>query len=451
MTQYRRIVQLLIGDIVVFYVSLYAALFLRRFEIPASDVFVQHLLPFTILFFVWVIIFTTSGLYDKRTALFRERLPSLIVLTQGVNVGLAAVFFFATNVFSIAPKTTLLIYLVVSSALIILWRLVVAQRLNPRALERAVLIGRGGEVEELYAHVNAHARPYGFIFKVRFGPEDIAQSAALDAEFAAYFARAGVDIVVVNFRDPALTPLAPALYRAMLAHPQVVFVDAAELYEEVFGRIPLSMLDDGWFLENITARPYVFYDFFHRAFDIIATLALAPFALISAPFIAIAIALDDGGAFFSFQKRVGKYGKPLSLIKWRTMAVANDHGAWGSTPNRVTRVGAFLRKTRLDELPQLWNVLWGGYSLIGPRPEMPPAVALYEKEIPYYHARHLITPGLSGWAQIHHERDPHMKTDIAETRTKLSYDLYYLKNRSVTLDLYIALKTIKTLLLRKGS
>ena len=451
MTQYRRIVQLLIGDIVVFYVSLYVALFLRRFDIPASDVFIQHLLPFTILFFVWAVVFTISGLYDKRTALFRERLPSLIVLTQGVNVGLAAIFFFATDVFSIAPKTTLLIYLVVSSALIILWRLVVVPRLNPRVLEQAVLIGRGDEVEELYAHVNAHARPYGFVFKAHFSPEDIAQSTVLDAEFATYFARTGVGIVVVNFRDPALTPLAPALYRAMLVHPQVVFVDAAELYEEVFGRIPISMLDDGWFLENITARPYVLYDFFHRAFDIAVTLLLAPLALLLAPLIACAIVLDDGGSIFSFQKRVGKHGRPLHLMKFRTMTLANDGGAWESVPNKITRVGAFLRKSRLDELPQLWNVLLGGYSLIGPRPEMPPAVETYARTIPYYHARHLITPGLSGWAQIHHDKHPHVKTDIAETRNKLSFDLYYLKNRSITLDLYIGLKTIKTLLSRSGS
>lgn len=450
MNHTRRVFELVAGDVAAFYLSLYIALFLRRLEAPSIEVFWEHVLPFSLLFVLWAVIFTIAGLYDRRTALFRERIPSLIILSQAVNVGLAAAFFFTTSIFAIAPKTTLLIYLVVSSALIIFWRLTLAPRIGPRSIERAVLIGRGREVEELYAEVNAHTS-FGFAFVERFGASDVAYSAALEGEIATYFKKARVGIVVVDFRDSTLGALSGALYRVMLAHPDLVFVDAAELYEEVFGRIPISMLDDGWFLENITARPYVFYDFFHRVFDIAVTLLLTPFALLLAPAIALAIMLDDGGSVFSFQKRVGKYGRPLFLVKFRTMTLANDGGAWESVPNKITRVGAFLRKSRLDELPQLWNVLLGGYSLIGPRPEMPPAVETYARTIPYYHARHLITPGLSGWAQIHHDKHPHVKTDVEETRNKLSFDLYYLKNRSITLDLYIGLKTIKTLLSRSGS
>jgi len=124
----------------------------------------------------------------------------------------------------------------------------------------------------------------------------------------------------------------------------------------------------------------------------------------------------------------------------------NDNGNYnGSMKNEITRVGAFLRKSRIDELPQLWGVLRGDISLIGPRPELPSLVKQYEKEIPYYNVRHLIKPGLSGWAQIYHDAHPHHNLDTLETARKLSYDLYYIKNRSFLLDIKIALRTLKIL------
>jgi lipopolysaccharide/colanic/teichoic acid biosynthesis glycosyltransferase len=116
----------------------------------------------------------------------------------------------------------------------------------------------------------------------------------------------------------------------------------------------------------------------------------------------------------------------------------------------VTRAGKFLRKSRIDELPQLWNILAGDLSLIGPRPELPSGVAIYDKEIPYYNIRHLIKPGLSGWAQTHQELHPHHGPEVSLTKEKLTYDIYYIKNRSFWLDIKIALKTIKSLLSRTG-
>ena len=117
---------------------------------------------------------------------------------------------------------------------------------------------------------------------------------------------------------------------------------------------------------------------------------------------------------------------------------------------QITRVGMFLRKTRIDELPQLWNVLKGDMSLIGPRPELPELARMYEKKIDYYNIRHIIKPGLSGWAQLYQKKPPKLTAEYDETKTKLSYDLYYIKNRSFTLDVKIGLKTIKTLLSRSG-
>jgi lipopolysaccharide/colanic/teichoic acid biosynthesis glycosyltransferase len=222
------------------------------------------------------------------------------------------------------------------------------------------------------------------------------------------------------------------------------------VYEEIFDRVPLSLLKYSWFLENISLTPHALYDALKRVMDI--TLSVVGL-IISLPFWALAyilLKIQDGGQVFSYQARVGQYGKLVNLIKFRTM-LFDDQGGWTGEgrKNEVTNVGKFLRKTRIDEFPQFLNVLRGDVSLIGPRPEFPSAVGEYTKEIAYYGVRHIIKPGLSGWAQIHGEH-PHHGIDVAQTKNKLSYDLFYIKNRSFILDLKIALQTIKTLLSRSG-
>lgn len=187
-----------------------------------------------------------------------------------------------------------------------------------------------------------------------------------------------------------------------------------------------------------------------RTMDIVVSLVFGIPSLVVYPFVALAIKLDDGGALFSSQTRVGQNNKPIKIFKFRTMTVANDKGEWGKQQNKVTRVGYFLRKSRIDELPQIWNVLVGDISLIGPRPEFPVPVQMYSEQIPYYSVRHILKPGLSGWAQIYHERHPHHGLDAEETKNKLSYDLYYIKNRSVLLDVKIALQTLKILIMFAG-
>ena len=151
------------------------------------------------------------------------------------------------------------------------------------------------------------------------------------------------------------------------------------------------------------------------------------------------------GPVFLYQERAGKGNRPIRILKLRTWTLKDD-----PTGHRITPFGKFLRRSRIDELPQLWNVIRGDLSLIGPRPELPELVKVYANEIPYYNMRHLLTSGLSGWAQVHHLKHPHHIADVEETRNKLSYDLYYLKNRSLVLDIKIALKTIKTLISQSG-
>lgn len=440
---------LLCGDLVVFVFSLWLSLVVRYLEMPPLSLFEQHLVPFAILFGVWILVFFIAGLYDRHTVLFKQHLTELIIKTLIVNVILAALFFFLIPYFGITPKTILFIYLIISWLLVLLWRLFLATRMGVREPEHALLISEGKEADELFVEINGNIR-YGLHFTHRIHPTKLASMNNIEQELRIIIAQGNITTIVADTRNEKTHVVLPVLYTLLYEEKNFVFLDTLRLYEQIFRRIPLSMLDHTWFLEHLTTRPRIMYNIFHRATDIIGAIILGIPTILLVPFVALAIYLEDKGPLTSIQVRVGRYGEPLRLIKFRTMRF-NDGGVWNTDmKNEVTRVGGFLRTWRIDELPQLWNVLAGSYSLIGPRPEFAQAVASYTQAIPYYPTRNLITPGLSGWAQIYHEGHPHHGVDIEETKNKLSHDLYYLKNRSLVLDIEIALKTIRTLVSRSG-
>ena len=440
---------LLFGDVLVFYVALWLTLVLRELSLPTREVWVQHAAPFTLLFFVSVIVYFIAGLYDQHTSLFRSKLPSLIAYSQTITVILAALFFFLVPYFGITPKTILVIFLGVSSALVVLWRLVLTRYVGVRHQTGALVLGEGKEIEQLTQELRINER-YGLDVRHQFAPHDVEVSEKFQEQILNFITQEEITVIIVDTRDSHMVSITPILYNLLFLSQKLTVLDASQLYEDIFRRIPISMLEETWFIAHVTRQPLFVYNLYHRTFDIVVSLFLGMFTLVLLPFVALAIKLDDGGPIFSFQRRVGKDNQPLDLVKFRTMTIANDKGEWKKGSNTVTRVGAILRTTRIDELPQLWNVLQGGYSLIGPRPEFSEAVHKYANEIPYYNARHLVTPGLSGWAQLNHHEHPHHGVDIEQTRNKLSYDLYYLKNRSFWLDFETGLKTIKTLLSAVG-
>jgi len=193
-----------------------------------------------------------------------------------------------------------------------------------------------------------------------------------------------------------------------------------------------------------------FYELVKRLMDFIGAAVGVLLFGISFPFILIATWMDSGFPIFYEQTRLGKGGQVFKIYKYRTMhqeAEADGEAKLASENDpRVTRVGNFLRKTRLDELPQFWNVLRGDMSLVGPRAERPELVAEFQKQIPFYRARLLVQPGLTGWAQINYG----YVANVTETVVKLEYDLYYIKHRSLMMDMAIVLRTIGTVLSRKG-
>jgi len=437
---------LAIGDIVFFAVALWLMLILRYGQSELQSLMYAHISAFTPLIIIWLGVFFIAGLYEKHTLLFQRRLPNILLKAGIVNSLIAVIFFYFIPYFGITPKVNLFIYLLLSGILILVWRMYGYRLLYAKKKQNAVIVGTGMELSALTKEVNENGRyDIRFVESIEVNSLD---SVNFKKNILSKIENEYVTLIAIDLENSKIEPILPFLYE--LIFKNVEFIDIHRLYEEIFDRIPLSLVKDTWFLENVSASSSVGYDALKRLMDVSLSLILGILSLVFYPFIWLVIKLDDGGPIFIFQERVGTRGKIIRTIKFRTMTRDDQGLRVKQKKNKQTRVGPFLRKSRLDELPQFWNVLRGDLSLIGPRPELPSLVKVYEREVPYYDTRHLIKPGLSGWAQLYHENHPHHAVDVDETKIKLSYDLYYIKNRSFFLDLKIALKTMKTLLSRSG-
>lgn len=424
----REALLLFFGDLAFFSLALWLTLLVRYGRWPDVWLLRLHFQSFTVIFLVWTLVFFIADLYNRRLSLRRDRLANLVINAQIANSFLAIVLFYFIPYFGITPKITLFVDLLISLGLILSWRLSFSNFLYRRRPERYLFLCVGPEVTELKQALANNGRYYARTVEGPLAPDD--------------WRACGIDVVVLNLYDRRFK-LESDFYKSMFAG--IRFIGAHQLYEDIFGRIPVAVTDERWLVEHFESGERFTYHFLKRSMDLILSLILLLLSAGFYPLIALAIKLEDGGPIFYIEDRVGRFGRLIKIHKFRSMSLEKK-----LEDRQVTRCGGFLRRARLDELPQLWSVIIGDQSLIGPRPERPAYVALYEREIPYYHARHLITPGLSGWAQIYQERHPHFAPQAAATREKLSYDLYYVKNRGFWLDLKIVLKTIRILLSRAG-
>jgi len=227
--------------------------------------------------------------------------------------------------------------------------------------------------------------------------------------------------------------------------------EAATWLEKISGKIEVENLYPSWLVYGQGFRRSTPFIVIRRVVSVIISLLGLTLALPLLPLIVLAIRFDSKGPVFYTQARVGKGGRVFNVVKFRTMrqdAEAANGPQWaGNNDPRVTRVGKFLRVSRLDEIPQLWCVLKGDMAFVGPRPERPEFIEWLSKEIPYYGVRHMVRPGLTGWAQVKYKYG----STVADAREKLQYDLFYIKNASIGLDLLIMFLTVKTVLLRRGA
>jgi exopolysaccharide biosynthesis polyprenyl glycosylphosphotransferase len=434
---------LLLGDVVIFTASIPLMLFVRYLELPSTELFLRHLEPFAILFLAWLIVFFVSGLYERHTLILKNRLPSRIFNAQVTNTVTAVFFFYLIPYFGITPKTNLFIYLIVSFGLILLWRFAAPKLLSSQKSKRALLVAAPDKVSDLLQKVGKNSY-YNLSFVGSINPQD-PQEESLEQRVTHSVESNDVEYVVADFSSGRISQEMASLHQTL--YPEVFFVDITRVFENTVKRFPLSLITDEWCFRHLSIYPHQIYDFFKRVMDVCIASILMIISLPVYPLVALAIKLEDGGPVFIAQKRVGFNGQIVTIYKFRSMTT-NDDGKWlEEEDNRITRVGNFLRKSRIDELPQLWNVLRGDLSLVGPRPDITGLWDELHNDIPYYEVRTLVRPGLSGWAQINQDEPPQ---SLESTKKRLSYDIYYVKNRSFFLDFKIALRTIATLLSRAG-
>ncbi len=439
---------LVVGDFLVYIFSLILTLTVRYQTFPTRSLVSTHLQSFGILFLIFFIVSFSAGLYDKQSVFMRGRIQNLLLKAQFINILLGTAFFYIAPV-GIAPKANLVIYFVISTALLLLWRLVMFPVVSNARGQSAILVGDSEDIQNIYDEVNGNTR-YGLSFKEKLAPQDSVEQTV--SAISEAIKRTGATAIVIDLRQPVLESTIPFLYS--LVFSGVIIINAEKLYEAIFDRIPLTMVEDRWVVESasVALGGRRIYDIVKRSMDIIISAFGLVITSVFYPFVYVAQKIEDRGSLFISQDRIGVNGKRIRIIKFRSMT-ADDGGVYGTdgkTQLKITRVGKFIRVTRIDEFPQFWNVLKGDVSLIGPRPELPSLTTVYEKEIPYYNVRHLIKPGLSGWAQIYHRAHPHHAVAVEDTRDKLSYDLFYVKNRSLMLDIRIAFQTLRAMLSKQG-
>jgi sugar transferase (PEP-CTERM system associated) len=263
--------------------------------------------------------------------------------------------------------------------------------------------------------------------------------------------RLGVHEIIVAMRDQrgGVLPLR-ALLECRLHGIQVT--DLARFFERVHGQIPIEALKASWLIYGNGFRQDWLRTVIKRLFDIVASLLLLIAALPVMILAMILLAIESGGAPIIYrQERVGLQGRTFNLLKFRTMrpdAESDGKAIWAQVGDpRITKYGAFLRRTRADELPQLFNVLKGEMSLVGPRPERPVFVSMLTEKIPFYAVRHSVKPGITGWAQVRYS----YSADVEQAIKKLEYDLYYVKNHTLFLDLSILISTVRVVLQGEGA
>ena len=281
-----------------------------------------------------------------------------------------------------------------------------------------------------------------------------------DGEFSSDYERFEADLRAFSAQEPRIDRVIVAMENRRGSMPVrelldlrlrgVIIEDASFLMERLLGKLPLDGLNPSSLIFthgfNVKASQQVVRRLVSITVSSIALILCLPMI----PFIILAVRLSSPGPIFFRQVRVGLRGRVFNVIKFRTMRQdAEVNGAVWATKNdpRVTSLGRFMRKTRLDEIPQLWNVLRGEMGFVGPRPERPEFVQWLSSEIPYYELRHIIRPGITGWAQVRYQYG----ATLEETKQKLEYDLYYVKHLSIGLDLLIMFETIKTIILRRGA
>lgn len=399
--------------------------------------------------------FYLYDLYDFVIMHDRRELVLRLIQALGLAWMALALAFYALPQLMIGRGVSL-ISLPLALMLMVAWRVSIHWFLgHPHLGERILIVGSGPmAVETAREALERRDAGYRIIGFTDHNPELIGKSLinprvlGLTADLDEIVKRENVNRIVVAMNERRGQFPVDQLLRLSLSG-NVFIEECASFYERVTGRVHLDMMRPSLLIfsgRGRTARlNSIARIVMHRGIALVGALLSLPIALLAA----LLIKLESPGPVLYRQERVGKNGRPFTLMKFRSMRIdaEKDGPVWAqSDDTRTTRVGRIIRKIRVDEIPQFWNILRGDMNFVGPRPERAHFVKQLADEIPYYEQRHLIEPGLTGWAQIKYPYG----ASIEDARQKLQYDLYYIKNQSLMLDAAILFETVKTILFGRG-
>ena len=453
----RRLL-MMAGDAIAISVAVLLALFIWAI-VGEKSFDLDFILPQTMWFFVlnglWFLLASTNDYYNFTLASDRLlSLQRLIVITLQMLVVYVLVFFFSDR--NALPRLFIIYFGSTAFVLLLLWRL-----LNPAlvgwasAPRRALVVGTDWAAQTIITTIQQNTSDYqvvGIIGSKSEVGQEVADVEVLgDGESLLHIVMSeGVsEIVLTSTRElsgDVFQGVMDAYERGIVITPMPI------LYERVTERVPVEHVGDNWAVVLPISGISVFnpYPMLKRLSDIVmAIIGLVIFGLLL-PLIALAMWLDSPGSIFYSQERTGLNGRRFKIVKLRTM-IPDAESKTGAVfaqkdDDRITRIGRFMRKTRLDEIPQLWNVLKGDMSMIGPRPERPEHIKRLQQKIPFYRTRHVIRPGLTGWAQVRYSYG----ANDEDSMIKLQYDLYYIRHQSLLLDLNIIMRTIGKVLSMSG-
>lgn len=444
---------LIINDILVLYLALVLALIIR-YQGGFQEQLKFHLEPFSLLFILWLAVFYIANFYEiyflKNGPEFYGSFFKMII----TNAVLGIIFFYLLP-WGIAPRRNLFLFIIIFAALNFVTRLLFNKAIASRKFKRpTIIVGLNEQSLELAQFLKTHPQ-WGY--QLEYILDTVKQTPAEHSGFKIIHdiedlkrkvAENQINTVVISPEGYKIPRLIETFYD--LLSQKINFYSLSSFYEKVSHKVPLAHIDQAWFLENLSEGTKNFYEVLKRAADVVFAVIFGAVALILSPFIALAIKLSSPGPVLFRQTRVGQLGKAFKIIKFRTMvrdAEKNSGAVWAQENDpRITKIGRWLRRTRLDELPQLWNILKGEMSFVGPRAERPEFHEQLKKEIPFYEERYLIKPGLTGWAQARYGYG----SSIQDAVEKLQYDLFYIKHRSLALDFSIILKTANIVLRQAG-
>jgi len=456
----ERFLILLIGDFIMAAVALTIALYLWA----AGDAWMEFSLEFIIdrppawYFFLpifWLILLVE--LYDiQRASNRRETLKGIGLAT--LIYSLIYLLFYFTSEPNSLPRRGVAFFIVFAAIFTLLWRWIYIRIFTaPHLLRRVLIIGAGKAGETLVQVISKQwPPPFNIIGLIDDDPQKLGD------QIGNFSILGSSQELLTIIAQQQITDLVLAITGEMEGHMFQALLAAQEggtsltlmpqVYEDLLKRVPIFLLEADWIVRSFVEKTNIssLYQISRTLVDFTGGLVGTLIMILCLPFITLATLIESGFPVFFTQERLGRGGQPYKIIKFRTMEkdAEKDGEARMAEENdqRVTKVGWFLRKTHLDELPQFINVLRGEMSMVGPRAERPQMVARFQKEIPFYRARLLVKPGVTGWAQINFG----YAGTVEETAVKLEYDLYYIEHRNILMDLSIIIRTIGTVLGFKG-